>query len=68
MTYEGFRLKVLKYWRKGLANMRQKKLKGTDFTIILTTAGAVWFMKAIIFPKKARRSACFSLQMIIFAF
>ena len=33
MTYEGFRLKVLKYWRKGVVNMRKKKLKGIDFII-----------------------------------
>lgn len=33
-TYEGLRLKVLKYWRVGLANYRRKKLNSTDFTII----------------------------------
>ena len=33
-TYEGLRLKVLKYWRVGLANWRKKQLKSTDFTII----------------------------------
>ena len=33
-TYEGLRLKVLKYWRKGLVNYRKKQLKYTDFTII----------------------------------
>lgn len=34
LTYEGLRLKVLKYWRIGMANYRKKKLKNTDFTII----------------------------------
>lgn len=34
MTYEGLRLKVLKFWRIGLANHRKKHLKSTDFTII----------------------------------
>ena len=34
MTYEGLRLKVLKFWRLGLANYRKKQLKSTDFTII----------------------------------
>lgn len=33
-TYEGLRLKVLKFWRLGLANYRKKQLKSTDFTII----------------------------------
>ncbi len=33
-TYEGLRLKILKYWRVGLANHRKKQLKSTDFTII----------------------------------
>lgn len=33
-SYEGLRLKLLKYWRLGLADYRRKKLKNTDFTII----------------------------------
>lgn len=33
-TYEGLRLKLLKYWRLGLANHRRKQLRSTDFTII----------------------------------
>ena len=33
-TYEGLRLKILKYRRIGFANYRKKKLKSTDFTII----------------------------------
>lgn len=33
-TYEGLRLKILKYWRVGLANQRKKQLKSTDFTVI----------------------------------
>lgn len=33
-SYEGLRLKLLKYWRLGLADYRRKKLKSTDFTII----------------------------------
>lgn len=34
MTYEGFRLKLSKYRRKSIANIRKKELTGTDFTII----------------------------------
>lgn len=34
MTYEGFRLRISKIWRKKLANFRRKKLEGSDFTII----------------------------------
>ncbi len=33
-TYEGFRLKILEYWRIGLAKQRKKKLQNVDFTII----------------------------------
>lgn len=33
-TYEGFRLKIQKYKRLGLANFRKKQLKSTEFTII----------------------------------
>lgn len=33
-TYEGFRLKIQKYKRLGLANFRKKQLKFTEFTII----------------------------------
>lgn len=34
MTYEGVRLKILKYWRNGLAKQRKKQLSTTEFTII----------------------------------
>lgn len=34
MTYEGFRLKLLKQYRLRFAKARHKKLKNTDFTII----------------------------------
>ena len=32
MTYEGFRLKLLKQYRLRFAKARHKKLKNTDFT------------------------------------
>ncbi len=34
MTYEGLRLNVLKYKRKGLASYRRKRLNKSEFTII----------------------------------
>ena len=33
-TYEGLRLKILKYWRLGLANYRKKQLKSTNYNYL----------------------------------
>lgn len=53
MTYEGFRLKILKYWRKGGANMRKKKLKGTDFTIISNNCWGGMVYESYNLPKES---------------
>lgn len=53
MTYEGFRLKILKYWRKGFANIRKKKLKGTDFTIISNNCWGGMVYESYNLPKES---------------
>lgn len=40
MTYEGFRLKVSKYWRKGLAKERQKSYWVKILLLFPITVGA----------------------------
>ena len=59
MTYEGFRLKALKYWRKGFANMRKKKLKGTDFTIISNNCWGGMIYESYNLPKESPTIGCF---------
>lgn len=53
MTYEGFRLKVSKYWRKGLAKERQKKLLGKDFTIISNNCWGGMIYESYNLPKNS---------------
>lgn len=53
MTYEGFRLKVLKYWRVGLANYRKKKLKNRDFTIISNNCWGGMIYESYNLPKES---------------
>lgn len=53
MTYEGLRLKVSKYWRKGLANERQKKLLGKDFTIISNNCWGGMIYESYNLPKSS---------------
>lgn len=53
MTYEGIRLKVLKYWRIGLANYRKKQLKYTDFTIISNNCWGGMIYESYNLPKKS---------------
>ena len=53
MTYEGLRLKISKYWRKGFANMRKKKLKGTDFTIISNNCWGGMVYESYNLPKES---------------
>ena len=53
MTYEGFRLKVSKYWRKGFANERQKKLLGKDFTIISNNCWGGMIYESYNLPKNS---------------
>lgn len=53
MTFEGLRLKVLKYWRIGLANYRRKKLKNTDFTIISNNCWGGMVYESYNLPKES---------------
>ena len=52
-TYEGLRLKVLKYWRLGLANYRKKQLKYTDFTIISNNCWGGMIYESYNLPKES---------------
>ena len=52
-TYEGLRLKVLKYWRLGLANYRKKQLKSTDFTIISNNCWGGMIYESYNLPKES---------------
>ena len=52
-TYEGLRLKVLKYWRLGLANYRKKQLKYTDFTIISNNCWGGMIYESYNSPKES---------------
>ena len=51
MTYEGLRLKALKYWRIGLANRRRKKLNSIDFTIISNNCWGGMIYESYNIPK-----------------
>jgi uncharacterized protein (DUF1919 family) len=50
-TYEGLRLKILKFCRVGLANYRRKKLKNTDFTIISNNCWGGMIYESYNLPK-----------------
>lgn len=52
-TYEGLRLKVLKYWRLGLAEQRKKRLKNTDFTIISNKCWSGMIYESYGLPKES---------------
>ena len=52
-TYEGLRLKILKYWRVGLANHRKKQLKFTDFTIISNNCWGGMIYESYNLPKES---------------
>ena len=52
-TYEGLRLKVLKFWRLGLANYRKKQLKSTDFTIISNNCWGGMIYESYNLPKES---------------
>lgn len=52
-TYEGLRLKILKYWRIGFANYRKKKLKSTDFTIISNNCWVGMIYESYNLPKES---------------
>lgn len=51
-TYEGLRLKVLKYWRVGLADWRKNKLENTDFTIISNNCWGGMIYESYNLPKE----------------
>lgn len=53
MTYEGLRLKILKYWRLGLANYRKKQLKSNDFTIISNNCWGGMIYESYNLPKES---------------
>ena len=53
MTYEGFRLKVSKYWRKWFSDARQKKLIGRDFTIISNNCWGGMIYESYNLPKNS---------------
>ena len=52
-TYEGLRLKILKYCRIGFANYRKKKLKSTDFTIISNNCWGGMIYESYNLPKES---------------
>lgn len=51
-TYEGLRLKLLNYWRIGLADYRRKQLKSTDFTIISNNCWGGMIYESYNLPKQ----------------
>lgn len=51
-TYEGLRLKVHKYWRKGLASYRHSRLVNTNFTIISNNCWGGMVYEAHNLPKE----------------
>lgn len=53
MTYEGLRLKILKYWRIGLADYRRRKLNNTDFTIISNNCWGGMIYESYNLPKES---------------
>lgn len=53
MTYEGLRLKVLKYRRVGLANFRRRQLTSTDFTIISNNCWGGMIYESYNLPKES---------------
>ena len=53
MTYEGFRLKASKYWRKWFSDARQKKLIGRDFTIISNNCWGGMIYESYNLPKNS---------------
>lgn len=52
-TYEGFRLKFLKIWRRGLASYRKKQLSCTDFTIISNNCWGGMIYESYNLPKES---------------
>ena len=53
MTYEGLRLKINAYYRKGFAKVRHKQLKNTDFTIISNNCWGGMVYESYDLPKES---------------
>lgn len=67
-TYEGLRLKVLKYWRVGLANWRKKQLKSTDFTIISNNCWGGMIYESYNLKKSRQQWECSLWQKTMLSF
>ena len=52
-TYEGLRLKLLKYMRLGLADYRKKRLNSTEFTIISNNCWGGMIYESYNLPKES---------------
>lgn len=53
MTYEGLRPRLSGYWRRGFANLRQKRLLGKDFTIISNNCWGGMIYESYNLPKNS---------------
>ena len=62
-TYEGLRLKILKYWRIGFADYRKKKLKSTDFTIISNNCWGGMIYESYNLPKESPTVYCLTVKI-----
>lgn len=58
-TYEGLRLKALKYVRIGFSNYRRRKLNSTDFTIISNNCWGGMIYESYGLPKQSPTVGCF---------
>ena len=67
-TYEGLRLKLLKYWRVGLADWRKKQLKFTDFTIISNNCWGGMIYESYNYQRNRRQLGCSLWQKTILNF
>lgn len=59
MTYEGLRLKLLKYYRLAFAKQRRKHLKNTDFTIISNNCWGGMVYESYNLPKESPTTGLF---------
>lgn len=62
MTYEGLRLKVLKYYRMAFAKQRKKQLKNTDFTIISNNCWGGMVYESYDLPKESPTTGLFFMS------
>ena len=59
MTYEGLRLKLLKYYRIAFAKARRKELKNTEFTIISNNCWGGMVYESYDLPKESPTTGLF---------